>query len=236
MDDDDTLNDLRIEKSMQITIVPLFSESDVSDILKPSGKSSTLISHVSSFVKTIDACRRRAPLGYHNLVAAIPTLPAPPTPIITTPDGCRPGLAVRDVFAPHLDAYGNNIVCDPSDIWNVFLEPQDFDRRWKQVVAFQVFFNFHAILKCQIQALHFLWFIDHNLKGRICTQVPMSYARLDPLKQGCITFFFLAASTMYSGNQRFVSALHSVLTTFTLRSVNYDYTKARKQITSYLCA
>ena len=116
---------------MQTSIVPPFSDSDVSDIIKPSGDPSTLITHVSSFVETIDAFRRRAPLGFHNLVAAIPTLPAPPTPFITTPDGRRPGLAVQDVFAPHLDAYGNNIVCDPSDIWNVFLEPQDFDRHWK---------------------------------------------------------------------------------------------------------
>ena len=64
----------------------------------------------------------------------------------------------------------------------------------------------------------------------------MSYTQLDPLEQGCITFFFLAARAMYSGDQRFVATLHSVLTTFTLRSVQYDYTKARRQITSCVCA
>ena len=147
MDDGDTLNYLRIQKSMQINIVPPIFESDVSNILKPSGKSSTLIYHVSTFVETIDACKRCAPIGFHNLVAAIPTLHPPPTSIITTPDGRLPGWAARDVFAPHLDIHSNNIVCDPSAIWNVFVEPQDFDRCWKQVVATQVFFNFHAILK-----------------------------------------------------------------------------------------
>ena len=113
MEDGNTLDYLRIQKSMQITIVPPFSESNVSNILKPSGKSSTLISHVSSFVETIDACKRHAPLGFHNLVAAIPTLPPPPTSIITTPNGRCPGWSTRDVFASHLDIYGNNVVCDP---------------------------------------------------------------------------------------------------------------------------
>ena len=94
MEDNDSLSYLRIQRCMQTTIDPPFSESDVSDIIKPSGDPSTLIAHVSSFVDTIDAVKRRAPLGFHNLVAAIPTLPPPPTSIITTSDGRRPGLAV----------------------------------------------------------------------------------------------------------------------------------------------
>ena len=83
-----------------------------------------------------------------------------------------------------------------------------------------------------MKALHFLRYLEFNITGIIRTQVNLSHNALDPLLRGCFTYLFLSAKAMFSGDQQFVSILQSVLTNFDLKAVDYDFTKARHQLTN----
>ena len=133
-----------------------------------------------------------------------------------------------------MNSRGKNAACSSDDIWNPLVGPHDFTikERWKQAKAFQVFFNFHASDEDRKNALHFSRYVEFNCKPRFLSRVFLTYKALQPLEQGCITFTFLVEETMYSGDQRFVSALHSALTTFSLRSYKYDFTKVRLQLSA----
>ena len=229
---------LKTRRSMEVKVSSQFKDSDFERLLAPDADPSQLAGHVSSFGSTLRCIRDEVPLPYSHLVSAIPTLHAPSVSTTTTPSGrVRPAWCRHKVFAPHLNRYGQNVMCNPTDIWNPFEGPFDFsDTRFAQVRNHQVLFYFCAVEHELVAALHYHRFLEFNVVGSLADRVKLEFNILLPIERGCMTYFFLAARAMYSGDQRLVTHLQQVVSNFSLRPLNFNMSLARAQMSACLNA